>query len=227
MLITYLGNKITSDQKLQIQVKVLHGKYTSRFTCALTTRWVFLCCGSLGMLLSAPGQQPCLTSQDPEPTLRTSIWGRDNRADHTAGARYVQRAQNTSYLDQNLSYNSGRSLQVAALPPYWAPLPAPTKGSPVRHLGQAPSCPTAGKNYLLCLTAQGQPYNPGFPYFFQVLFPLHFWNLCPEKAPLWRSRSLHLIAWPVSDQSLGLTTEATGCPGQLWTCTPQSSCLTD
>lgn len=165
MLIIYLGNKITSDQKLQIQVKVLHGKYTSRFTCALTTRWVFLCCGSLGMLLSAPGQQPCLTSQDPEPTLRTSIWGRDNdRADHTAGARYVQRAQSTSYLDQNLSYNSGRSLQAAALLPYWASPPAPTKGSPARHLGQAPSCPTAGKIYLLCLTAQGQPYNPGFPY---------------------------------------------------------------
>lgn len=123
------------------------------------------------MLLSAPGQQPRLTSQDPEPTPWTSISGGDERGDHTAGARYVQRAQNTSYLDQNFSYNYGRSLQAAAPLPYWAPPPAPNKESPVGHLGPAPSCPTAGKNYLLCLTAQGQPYNPGFPYFFQVLFP--------------------------------------------------------
>lgn len=99
MLIIYLGNKITSDQKLH-QVKVLHGKHTPRFTCAIPTGV------NRRPLLrkprNAPGQQPCLTSQDPEPTLRTSTQADNEPADHTAGARYVQRAKDTSYLDQNL-----------------------------------------------------------------------------------------------------------------------------
>lgn len=159
---------------------MLHGKYTPRFTCAITTSKQ---ASLLQKPRNAPGQQPCLTSQDPEPTPRTSSSGGDNEpADHTAGVRYVQRAQDTSYLDQNLSCNFGRCLQAAALLPYRAPPPAPSKESPVRHLGPAPSCPTAGKHHLLWLTAQGQPYNPGFPCFFH-LFPLHFLNLCPEKAP--------------------------------------------
>lgn len=96
MLIIYLGNKITSDQKLQIQVKVLHGEHTPRFTSLPipTAKQASL----LRKPRNAPGQQPCLTSQDPEPHSRTSIAGGDNEpADHTAGARYVQRAKDTSY----------------------------------------------------------------------------------------------------------------------------------
>lgn len=180
MLIIYLGNKITSDQKLQIQVKVLHGKHTPRFTCAIPTSKQ---ASPLRKPRNAPGQQPCLTSQDPEPTLRTSISGGDNEpADHTAGARYVQRAQDTSYLDQNLSCNFGRCLQAAALLPYRAPPPAPNKESPVRHLGLAPSCPTAGKHSTLAHYPRST-LQPRFPLFLPALFPLHFLNLCPEKAP--------------------------------------------
>ncbi|KAI4572840.1 hypothetical protein MJG53_012678 [Ovis ammon polii x Ovis aries] len=60
---------------------------------------------------NAPGQQPCLTSQDPEPTLRTSISGGVNEpADHTAGAStYTQYFKDVVYNNLNNTYMTTHS----------------------------------------------------------------------------------------------------------------------
>lgn len=129
-----------------------------KFTCSLTTRWVFLL-GKPGKaaLCSKPGSPASpLKTKSPQPC--TNISGGDKeRADHTVGARYVRRTAQ-EHLDQNLSYN---------------PLEVPSNCStafliePPRRtlwgIWGGTILPYGWKNYLLYLTAQGQPYKPGFP----------------------------------------------------------------
>lgn len=118
-----------------------------KFTCSLTTRWVFLL-GKPGKaaLCSKPGSPASpLKTKSPQPC--TNISGGDKeRADHTVGARYVRRTAQ-EHLDQNLSYNPLRSLQTAVLLSLLSP-----PGGLCEAFGEVPFCPTAGKTiYFISL----------------------------------------------------------------------------